>query len=50
MDEETFIAAARYDVGQTDPELVDHYERAVPFVHGYQGIARYWQKKRGEGA
>jgi glyoxylase-like metal-dependent hydrolase (beta-lactamase superfamily II) len=46
MDEATFIAAARYDVSQTNPELVDHYERAVPFVHGYHGIARYWRKKR----
>ena len=27
MDEETFIAAARYDVAQTDPELVDDYQR-----------------------
>ena len=28
MDEETFVAAARYDVAQIDPELVDDYERA----------------------
>jgi hypothetical protein len=46
MDEATFVAAARYDVGQADAELVDEYERAVPFVHGFQGIARYWRKKR----
>jgi glyoxylase-like metal-dependent hydrolase (beta-lactamase superfamily II) len=46
MDEATFVAAARYDVGQADPELVDEYERAVPFFHGYLGIDRYWRKKR----
>jgi glyoxylase-like metal-dependent hydrolase (beta-lactamase superfamily II) len=46
MDEETFIAAARFDVAQADPELVGEYERAVPFFHGYQGIARYWRKRR----
>jgi glyoxylase-like metal-dependent hydrolase (beta-lactamase superfamily II) len=46
MDEATFVAAARYDVGQTDPEHVDAYERAVPFFHAYQGIARYWRKRR----
>src|SRR5262249_21651206 len=27
MDEESFIAAARHDVAQTDPELVDEYQR-----------------------
>ena len=26
MDEETFVAAARYDVAQVDPELVDDYD------------------------
>ena len=46
MDEETFIAAARFDVEQTDPELVDEYQRAGPYWHHYRGIERYWRKKR----
>jgi glyoxylase-like metal-dependent hydrolase (beta-lactamase superfamily II) len=46
MDEPTFIAAARYDVSQVDPELVDEYDRAAPYWHHYQGIARYWKKRR----
>jgi glyoxylase-like metal-dependent hydrolase (beta-lactamase superfamily II) len=46
MDEEAFIAAARYDVGQTDPELVDDYQRAGPYWHHFRGIERYWRKRR----
>ena len=46
MDEETFIAAARYDVSQTDPELVDEYERAGPYWHHFRGLERYWRKRR----
>ena len=46
MDEQSFIAAARYDVSQTDPELVDEYERAGPYWHHFRGIERYWRKKR----
>ena len=46
MDEATFIAAARYDVSQVDPELLDEYDRAAPFWHHYAGIERYWRKKR----
>lgn len=46
MDEETFIAAARYDVEQTDPELVDLYDQAAPFWHHFRGIERYWRKRR----
>jgi glyoxylase-like metal-dependent hydrolase (beta-lactamase superfamily II) len=45
MDEPTFIAAARFDVEQTDPELVDDYERAGPYWHHFGGIARYWRKR-----
>ena len=37
MDEPAFIAAARFDVSQTDPELVDDYDRAAPYWHHYQG-------------
>jgi glyoxylase-like metal-dependent hydrolase (beta-lactamase superfamily II) len=46
MDEEAFIAAARYDVGQKDPELVDEYQRAGPYWHHFLGIERYWRKRR----
>lgn len=46
MDEEAFIAAARYDVGQTDPDLVDEYQRAGPYWHHFRGIERYWRKRR----
>jgi glyoxylase-like metal-dependent hydrolase (beta-lactamase superfamily II) len=46
MDEQTFVAAARYDVAQTDPELVDEYDHAAPYWHHYRGIERYWRKKR----
>ncbi len=46
MDEEAFVAAARFDVAQTDPELVDAYERAGPYWHHFHGIARYWRKRR----
>ena len=46
MDEDTFIAAARHDVEQTDPELVDEYQRAGPYWHHFRGIERYWRKRR----
>ena len=46
MDEATFVAAARYDVSQTEPDAVDEYGRAAPFWHHYRGIERYWRKKR----
>jgi glyoxylase-like metal-dependent hydrolase (beta-lactamase superfamily II) len=46
MDEDTFVAAARYDVSQTDPELADDYDRAAPYWHHFRGLARYWRKRR----
>ena len=46
MDEDTFIAAARYDVSQVDPELVESYDLAAPYWHHYRGIERYWRKRR----
>ena len=46
MDEASFIAAARFDVSQTDPDLVDDYDRAGPYWHHFSGIDRYWRKKR----
>jgi glyoxylase-like metal-dependent hydrolase (beta-lactamase superfamily II) len=49
MDEATFVAAARYDVSQTDPELPDAYDSAAPYWHHFRGIERYWRKRR-EGA
>lgn len=49
MDAATFVAAARFDVAQVDPDLADDYDRAAPYWHHYQGLARYWRKRR-EGA
>jgi glyoxylase-like metal-dependent hydrolase (beta-lactamase superfamily II) len=46
MDEQTFIAAARYDVTQADPELVEAYDIAAPFWHHFRGLERYWRKRR----
>jgi glyoxylase-like metal-dependent hydrolase (beta-lactamase superfamily II) len=46
MDEQTFVAAARFDVEQADPELGDLYDRAAPFWHHYLGLQRYWRKRR----
>jgi glyoxylase-like metal-dependent hydrolase (beta-lactamase superfamily II) len=46
MDEETFVAAGRYDLEQVDPELVDEYDGAIPFWHSYRGLERYWRKRR----
>ena len=45
MDEQTFIAAARFDVEQVDSELVDEYQRAGPYWHHFRGIERYWRKR-----
>jgi glyoxylase-like metal-dependent hydrolase (beta-lactamase superfamily II) len=46
MDENVFIAAARGDVEQLDPALVDEYQRAGPYWHHFRGIERYWRKRR----
>jgi glyoxylase-like metal-dependent hydrolase (beta-lactamase superfamily II) len=46
MDEETFVAAARYDVGRIDPDLADDYDRAAPYWHHFRGLERYWRKRR----
>ena len=45
MDEATFVAAARYDVAQLDPELADDYDRAAPYWHHFRGLERYWRKR-----
>jgi glyoxylase-like metal-dependent hydrolase (beta-lactamase superfamily II) len=46
MDEETFCAAARADVGECDPGKADRYAGIVPFWHCYRGLERYWRKRR----
>lgn len=46
MDEATFVAAALYDVSQTDPGLADAYDLAAPFWHHFRGIERHWRKRR----
>ncbi|HSI96836.1 MAG TPA: MBL fold metallo-hydrolase [Gaiellaceae bacterium] len=46
MDEQTFVAAARYDVEQVDAELADEYDQAAPYWHHYRGMERYWRKRR----
>ena len=46
MDEPTFVAAARHDVSQSDPELADAYDHAAPYWHHFRGIERYWRKRR----
>ena len=50
MDEQTFVAAARFDVEQSDPELFELYDRAAPLWHHYLGLERYWRKRRGSAA
>jgi hypothetical protein len=46
MDEQTFVAAAQFDLEQSDPELVEFYDRAAPFWHHFRGLERYWRKRR----
>jgi glyoxylase-like metal-dependent hydrolase (beta-lactamase superfamily II) len=46
MDEHTFVAAARFDLEQSAPELLEHYDRAAPLWHHYLGLERYWRKRR----
>jgi glyoxylase-like metal-dependent hydrolase (beta-lactamase superfamily II) len=45
MDEATFVAAARADVGAAEPGEADAYDRAAPFWHCYLGLERYWRKR-----
>jgi glyoxylase-like metal-dependent hydrolase (beta-lactamase superfamily II) len=42
--EDEFVAAAAEDLGP-DSEA---YEQAMPFWQSYAGLARYWQKRRGD--
>ena len=46
MDEQTFVAAAQFDLEQSDPGLVEFYDRAAPFWHHFRGLERYWRKRR----
>ena len=46
MDEDDVHRGRPHDVSQTDPELVDEYERAGPYWHHFRGIERYWRKRR----
>jgi glyoxylase-like metal-dependent hydrolase (beta-lactamase superfamily II) len=44
-DEVAFVAAARADVEETDPELADVYELAAPFWQSFLGLKRYWEQQ-----
>jgi glyoxylase-like metal-dependent hydrolase (beta-lactamase superfamily II) len=46
MDEETFVAAARADCAASDPVEIEAYELPAPFWQCYQGLERYWRKRR----
>jgi glyoxylase-like metal-dependent hydrolase (beta-lactamase superfamily II) len=46
MDEPTFTAAARADIGKSDPGEVEHYLTVVPTWHCYLGLERYFRKRR----
>ena len=45
MDEPTFVAAARAEVGASDPDDADAYDRAAPYWHCFLGLERYWRKR-----
>jgi glyoxylase-like metal-dependent hydrolase (beta-lactamase superfamily II) len=45
MDEPTFTAAARADIGSSDPTEVDHYLTVVPAWHCFAGLERYFRKR-----
>ena len=44
--EEEFVAAAKADLL---PEEAEGYDRAMPFWQSYQGLDRYWSKRREPG-
>jgi len=46
MDEATFVAAARADCAASDPDEVEAYDRSAPYWQCYQGLERYWRKRR----
>ena len=49
MDEETFVAAARADCAASDPDEIEAYSRPAPYWQCYQGLERYWRKRRERG-
>lgn len=46
MDESEFVAAASADVAASDPEEAAVYDRSDPYWACYQGLERYWRKRR----
>jgi glyoxylase-like metal-dependent hydrolase (beta-lactamase superfamily II) len=44
--EDELAALLRADVSADDPALVNRYFEVVPAWHAYQGLARYWRKRR----
>lgn len=46
MDEATFVAAARADCAASDPDETKAYDRSAPYWQCYQGLERYWRKRR----
>ena len=44
-DEATFVAQARAEVEEAEPDAVETYERAMPVWQSYQGLRRYWEKR-----
>jgi glyoxylase-like metal-dependent hydrolase (beta-lactamase superfamily II) len=46
MDQATFAAAALADIAASDPGLPDVYLRAAPVEHCFDGLERYWRKRR----
>ena len=46
MDEATFVAAAYADCLASDPDEVNAYELPAPYDQCFQGLERYWRKRR----
>jgi glyoxylase-like metal-dependent hydrolase (beta-lactamase superfamily II) len=45
MSEEEFVAAGRRDAEESDPSLVDFYDKAAPVWQSYLGLRRHWEKQ-----
>jgi glyoxylase-like metal-dependent hydrolase (beta-lactamase superfamily II) len=45
-DEDAFARLVRDDIAASDPELVERHLVFGPPDHAYQGLARYWRKRR----
>jgi glyoxylase-like metal-dependent hydrolase (beta-lactamase superfamily II) len=46
VSEDDFVDEARRELEAAEPEHVEAYERAMPLWQTYQGLQRYWNKKR----